>query len=97
MIDGIPGGLDCELLPSGAPLSPGQVRRLVLARALVARPGLLLIDDTLDFLSNDDEVQDQLVELFVGGEAPWTAVITTRDPRVRARLSESLSITEQPR
>ena len=47
-------GINTELSVSGYPLSTGQAIRLVLARALIARPAALLIDGLLDRLSDED-------------------------------------------
>ena len=47
-------GYHTKLSVSGFPLSSGQTVRLVLARALIARPGSLLIDGLLDRLSDTD-------------------------------------------
>lgn len=46
----LPDGLDTELTTGGAPLSRSQALLLVIARALVKRPRLLLIDGVLDEL-----------------------------------------------
>jgi ABC-type transport system involved in cytochrome bd biosynthesis fused ATPase/permease subunit len=97
VVDALPDGLDCELLPSGAPLSPGQVRRLALARALVARPSLVLIDETLDYLSEDDVEQRRLSELFLAADSPCTTIVASRDPRVRELLGNTIKLTESPR
>ncbi|HVH99745.1 MAG TPA: ATP-binding cassette domain-containing protein, partial [Enhygromyxa sp.] len=43
----LPEQLDTQLLPSGAPLSEAEARRLMLAAALLRRPRLLLIDGGL--------------------------------------------------
>lgn len=50
-------GLDTRLTARGAPLTTGQLRRLMLARALVGRPELLLIDELLDSLADDEAVE----------------------------------------
>ena len=47
-------GINSRLSVTGFPLSTGQAIRLVLARALIARPSALLIDGLLDRLSDDD-------------------------------------------
>ncbi len=56
-IQSLSEGLDTHLTARGAPLTTGQLRRLMLARALVGRPELLLIDELLDSLSDDEAVQ----------------------------------------
>jgi putative ABC transport system ATP-binding protein len=47
-------GFATRLSISGYPLSQGQAIRLVLARALIAKPGILFVDGLLDRLSDDD-------------------------------------------
>jgi ABC-type bacteriocin/lantibiotic exporter with double-glycine peptidase domain len=47
------GGLETQLTSGGAPLSENQLRRLMLARALVTRPRLLVVDGLLDPLSKE--------------------------------------------
>ncbi len=58
----LPDGLATKLLPSGAPLSSGQAGRIAIARVLLSRPRLLMIDHLLDNLSPQglDEVMDTL-------------------------------------
>ena len=46
--------LDTHLAHDGKPLSESQARRLMLARALVGKPRLLLIDGLLDALPDED-------------------------------------------
>lgn len=49
----LPNGMQTELTPTGSPLSDGQRCRLVIARAIAGKPGLLVIDGLLDGLDAD--------------------------------------------
>jgi putative ABC transport system ATP-binding protein len=55
-------GYATSLSISGYPLTTGQAVRLVLARALIAKPGILFVDGLLDRLS-DDDTEDVLSRL----------------------------------
>ena len=70
-----PNGLSTPLQTGGAPLSSSQSRRLMLARAIVGRPRLLLLDGILDSLS-DDELS-LVVPQLCHGIQPWTLVVAT--------------------
>ena len=91
VVDRLSGGLDCKLLPSGAPLSPSQVQRLALARVLVARPTFVLFDEVFDSIGDDRDL-NTLLNVFLAPDAPWTAAVTTSDPRVEAFVPGRISI-----
>ena len=71
----LPDGLNTTLQTNGAPLSSSQAARLMLARAIVGRPRLLLIDGTLDSLP--DETLGEVLESLTQDDAPWTLLVTT--------------------
>ena len=68
-------GLNTVIRVNGYPLSRGLAIRLVLARALISRPGVLFIDGLLDFLS-DSDLQDILPRLE-SFQADTTLIVTT--------------------
>lgn len=78
-----PDGLQTQLTMTGAPLSRGQVARLLLARAMLGHPKLLLIDALLDGL--DDHARPSIFNALFDPQAPWTLIVVTRDPDVMAR------------
>lgn len=90
----LPDGFATEVNISGYPLSQGEAIRLVLARALIAKPGVLFIDGLLDRLS-DDAVDDLLprLEKF----APTTTIVVTTGRKAIARWAANcIDARERP-
>ena len=75
----LPGGLDSLLGERGTSLSGGQRQRLSLARALVRRPRLLILDDATSAV--DPEVEARILASLrddVGGSAASLVVVAYR-------------------
>jgi ABC-type bacteriocin/lantibiotic exporter with double-glycine peptidase domain len=83
----LPNGLDTSLGPAGAPLSHGQLRRLILARAIAGGPRLLILDGTFDDL--DPESRELVHATILRRDAPWTLLLLTRD-QACAKLCERI-------
>jgi ABC-type transport system involved in cytochrome bd biosynthesis fused ATPase/permease subunit len=80
-IANLPGGVKTPLLPNGYPLSPEQAARLILARALVARTRLLIVDELLDRV--DDRSQRELiVKQLLASNQPRSVIIVSTSPAV---------------
>ncbi|MFN0019599.1 MAG: peptidase domain-containing ABC transporter [Pirellulaceae bacterium] len=71
----LPKGIETDLSSAGNPLTENQLRRLMLARAIVGRPGLLLVDGVLDSLP--DQEADELMSTLCDSRQPWTLLIVT--------------------
>ncbi len=87
---GLVNGLQTVLSPTGAPLTGSQIRSVCLARALVHRPRLLIIDGLLDGLP-DDLLEPALGALF-DEDAPWSLLMISSDPRVVSRCDRAFSL-----
>jgi putative ABC transport system ATP-binding protein len=80
VVHDLPQGLDTQLIPGGGPLSASQGVRLTLARALVGRPRLLILDGVLDGL--DLGASPDLAPRLFDRSAPWTLLIASIKPEV---------------
>jgi ABC-type bacteriocin/lantibiotic exporter with double-glycine peptidase domain len=86
----MPDGLTTKLVTGGLPLSSRQRNRLLIARALLHRPRLLVIDEFLDGM--DPENTSHLVDLVMAPERPWTLLLATRDPQLLGRCPAVLNL-----
>jgi ABC-type multidrug transport system fused ATPase/permease subunit len=69
----LPDGLDTRVGERGATLSGGQRQRLALARAVVRRPRLLVLDDATSAV--DPSVEARILDALRAGERPATVVV----------------------
>jgi len=100
----LPDGLDTVLNPTGAPLSYGQVCRLMLARAIAGRPRLLVLDDFLDDL--DLDTRRRVLPALIPADGGWTLIVTSRYDdtfdalhqtiRLRGRIDLAQSVPSAP-
>jgi len=86
----LPDGIQTRLSSDGAPLSSGQILRLGIARAMVGRPGLLLVDDVLDRLDRGNR------RAVFGAlrERPQTLLVVSDDPEVHAMSDRVLRVVD---
>ena len=86
-------GCDTMLFSDGSPLSESQCRLLGIARAAIGRPGLLMIDGTLDALGECD--LDRCLEFLSGMDKPWSLIVATSREDIAARFSQSISLSPE--
>lgn len=86
----LPIGMHTPLVTGGAPLSSRQRTRLLLARALVLKPRLLLLDDVFDGM--DKSSMDTLTSMLLSRDLSWTVIIATRDPLVASRCDRTVDL-----
>lgn len=81
-------GFDTVLTSGGRPLSERQCELMGVARAAVARPGLLLIDGALDRLGRTE--LDHVVNYLYDSYHRWTVVVTTSREDVASLFDRQL-------
>ena len=93
-VDDLPDGVDTIIGEEGLSLSGGQRQRLALARAVAARPAVLVLDDPLSALDVDTEalVEDALREVL----HETTALVVAHRPST-VMLADRVALLEAGR
>lgn len=79
----LPQGLQTRLVTEGRNLSRGQIQRLLIARAIVNRPQLLILDEGFTGIDENDKLMI-LEELFDRNHR-WTIIDISHDPEIVLR------------
>lgn len=88
----LPDGLDTWLSTDGRPLSQVQITRLMIARAVLSRPRLILVDRVLEDF--DPDARRRICDLLFAPTAPWTLVVVTAREDVLARCTRRITLGE---
>ncbi|HRB17310.1 MAG TPA: ABC transporter ATP-binding protein [Nitrospira sp.] len=89
-IDALPQGLNTRVSSLKTNLSMSQILRLLVARAIVIRPQLLIFDGTLhNMLPATREV---LLRRLCAKDEPWSVIFLSNDPNFSAFVDRRISL-----
>jgi ATP-binding cassette subfamily C protein len=80
VMERLPDGLDTRAGPGGRWLSGGERQRIGIARALLRKPGLLVLDEPTAAL--DSDTQEKLMNALAGLEHTMSVVLITHRPEL---------------
>ena len=93
-VDALPAGMDTVVGDRGARFSGGERQRLALARALLRRPSLLILDEPTSSL--DEQNEQMVLEGIEGLKGRVTMILVTHRPE-RVRSADQTLRMEQGR
>jgi ABC-type bacteriocin/lantibiotic exporter with double-glycine peptidase domain len=77
-IDGLPDGLTTMVIGHGKQFTLSQTLRLLLARAIVTRPHVLIVDGTLHSMM--PSLREMILRRLCSKDEPWSVIFVSNDP-----------------
>ena len=68
-----PGGIDCYVDSGGRRLPRSVIQKIQIARILVGKPKLILMEDPMQFIP--DEEKKEIIDYFMNPDANWTLIV----------------------
>jgi ATP-binding cassette subfamily B protein len=85
LVNQLPQGLETELVPADPALPDALVAKLLLARAVVGSPRLLLLRDPVELEPAD---RNRALAWLFSADRPWAVVCLTDSPAVLRQLRQ---------
>jgi len=87
-----PNGINTILYPEGQQIPFTVSKRIVLARAIIHEPKLLLLKDPLEHF--DEQEADKIISYLTDPERPWALVVSSRNNSWKKHCNQTFTISE---
>jgi ABC-type bacteriocin/lantibiotic exporter with double-glycine peptidase domain len=74
IIKQLPNGYETRILPAGKQFSKSTISKLLIARAIVNKPRLLLLENSFSYLASED--QELILNFLLDRKHNWTVIFT---------------------
>ena len=89
-IDRMPEGLTTHVTGHGNQFTLSQILRLLLARAIVTRPHVLIVDGTLHSMA--PSVRDVILRRLCSKDEPWSIIFVSNDPTFTTHIDRRITL-----
>lgn len=83
LINELPYGYDTKVLPQGRQFSKSTIAKILIARSIVDRPRLLLLENSFSVFSEDD--RKSILQFLLDHKNEWTVLLTSSQPLVNLK------------
>ncbi len=90
VIESLPNGYDTVLHYRGTNLSGGQRQRIGLARAILRKPDVLILDESTSAL--DQKTKEKVLQNIFRAFATKIVIIVSHDPEIRSRVNHVVEL-----
>jgi ABC-type bacteriocin/lantibiotic exporter with double-glycine peptidase domain len=87
-VDSLPQGLKTDVRSSGKVFAPTHILRILVARAILGRPQLLIFDG---FLHNmQPAMRETILRRLCSKEEPWSVIFVSNDPNLSPHVDRRI-------
>jgi ABC-type bacteriocin/lantibiotic exporter with double-glycine peptidase domain len=85
-------GLNTIIKPEGKQLSYTKAKKIILARAIVMKPKILILEDPLDQF--EIEEAKQIINFLTDKNRPWTLIVSSMNNRWLDKCTKTITLKE---
>ncbi|MDJ0645566.1 MAG: ATP-binding cassette domain-containing protein [Flavobacteriaceae bacterium] len=87
-----PDGLNTVLYPEGKQMSYTIAKKMVLARAIVKKPMVLILEDALDQFNTKET--NEIIDFLINPDNPWALVVVSSNKRWQTFCNDIITLDE---
>lgn len=83
-------GLDTIIFPEGKQVSDSVAKKIILARAIIKEPKIMILEDPLDQFN--DEETTRIIDYLTDTEKPWSLIVVSNKDSWRTKCSRTITL-----
>ncbi|OQW30553.1 MAG: hypothetical protein A4E19_09600 [Nitrospira sp. SG-bin1] len=88
----LPQGINSHISALGEILAPTHVLRILLARAILGRPQLLVFDGMIHDMQ--PALRDSILQRICSKDEPWTVIFVSNDPKLTSYVDRRITLDD---
>ena len=85
-----PHGMNSTIDPEGKRVPRSVINKIILARAIVNKPKLLILEDPLDHVQKEEK--EAIIKLLTRKDQGWSIFVTTMDDTWKKHIDRHIEI-----
>ena len=86
VIKNLPKGYETIISPEAKEFSKSTIKKILLARSIVTKPKLLLLENTFEYFEKSTKIQ--LINFLTDASNGWTMLLISNDPEIAKKCDE---------
>ncbi|MFN5830901.1 MAG: peptidase domain-containing ABC transporter [Bacteroidota bacterium] len=88
----LPDGLDSPIEVSGQKLSKSVIQKIILARSIVNKPKLILLENHIDFIEDSEEMK--IIDFLTDKSNGWTLISVSNNSYLKQKSDVVMNMTD---